>query len=658
MARVLLVDDDARMRARAEETLLALGHAVEIVTNAPDALGRLAGEDIDLVVTDAVLEGGEGLDLAVRASLLGRAVPVILTSRMPSVLQAAQQRARADSIAIAGVLAKPLEPEDTRLLVDAALGMVRDAAANAGPSWLGEDFLRGVDGDVDEYPPARVAYLAARLEATGQLEVAGPTVRARLGFKAGKIVWVEGVPGLLASLDATLPAGPLGAQIGMAVARGIDPTRAMDVAASTLGETLVAWLDAPPAEAWVSWIADWKAPAGSFPLPRTVQRLLVDAHRAGLSAGALEARWARPSPTAGVRARVPEDAPQDRWGLDATALRILREAVAPVAIAELTRRVAPDASRVQDAWRAMDLLRALGLLVPMEVEASPLQAPPPPATEPPHPAEAVSTPRAAPAEPEPTAPPPGDDGMDDPRAARFREARDRMAGQVPLEILELADKRTLGDDEVAAAFRDISKRYHPDVHFNAPPAVRELAEVCFAQVQSAYETLKAPGGLAEAKRWQAARATGAAFVGEKDHNAARMAFRRGEALWRNRDWAGADAQFLDAFQRDPDTWPHALYHAHAGMLTQRLPADKALALVEALLPKHPKNAAEILTVAGHVCKLAGRQPEALTRYRKAVEVDATAHEALREIRLAERRAPPPPPEPKPLFGGLFGGKKG
>jgi DNA-binding response OmpR family regulator len=652
MARVLLVDDDARMRARAEETLATLGHTVEIATTAHAAQERLAAGDVDLVIADVVLEGGEGLDLAVGASLLAQRVPVILVSRMPSVLQAAQQRARADSIALAGVLPKPLEAEETRLLVDAALDMVRAASTTRGPSWLGEEFLRTVDGDAEEFPPVRVAYLAARLEATGQLEVAGPTVRARIGFKAGKVVYVDGVPGLLASLDATLPAGPLGTQIGMAVARGVDPTRAMEVAASTLGDVLVGWTDAPPEEAWVSWIADWKAPPGSFPLPRTLQRLVVDAHRTHATPTALDARWAHPAPTAGVRARLPEDAPQDRWGLDATALRILREASAPVGVTDLARRVAPDATRLQETWRALDLLRVLGLLVPVEVEPTLLQSPAE------TPREPVREPPEAPtgaAPPEPA--PPGDDGLDDPRAARFREARERMAGQVPLEILELSEKRAFGEEEVSAAFRDISKRYHPDVYFNAPPAVRELAEVCFAHVQSAYEALKAPGGLAEAKRWQAARNTGAAFVGEKDHNAARMAFRRGEALWRNRDWAGADAQFLDAFQRDPDTWPHALYHAHAGMLTQRLSGDKALALVEALLPKHPKHAAEILTVAGHVCKLAGRQPDALTRYRKAVEVDATAHEALREIRLAERRAPPPPPEPKPLFGGIFGGKK-
>ncbi len=95
MARLLLVDDDARVRARTAEALRGAGHDVLSADSAEDALQRLAGAPVDAVVADVVLEGVDGLELAAHAARLPRRVSVVLCSALPSVCQAAAQRARA-----------------------------------------------------------------------------------------------------------------------------------------------------------------------------------------------------------------------------------------------------------------------------------------------------------------------------------------------------------------------------------------------------------------------------------------------------------------------------------------------------------------------------------------------------------------------------------
>jgi tetratricopeptide (TPR) repeat protein len=165
-------------------------------------------------------------------------------------------------------------------------------------------------------------------------------------------------------------------------------------------------------------------------------------------------------------------------------------------------------------------------------------------------------------------------------------------------------------------------------------------------VNAAYEALRLPGGLAEARRMLEARGRGVQFVSERDHITARVAFRRGEMLWRNRDWKGADAQFQDAWRLDPQAWPHGLYHAHAGWLAKRLGAAEAVKLLEALQPAEPPRQAEVSFVLGSILKMDGRLDEALARFREAVQKDPNNHEAQREIRLHERRnAPKAPPTP-------------
>ena len=80
--RVLLVEDEPLISEIAVEALEEQGFVVEVVTNALDALRRLAsGRTIDILFTDINLAGGvDGATLARRARQLLPDLPVIYTS--------------------------------------------------------------------------------------------------------------------------------------------------------------------------------------------------------------------------------------------------------------------------------------------------------------------------------------------------------------------------------------------------------------------------------------------------------------------------------------------------------------------------------------------------------------------------------------------------
>jgi tetratricopeptide (TPR) repeat protein len=311
-------------------------------------------------------------------------------------------------------------------------------------------------------------------------------------------------------------------------------------------------------------------------------------------------------------------------------MRVLRLAHRARTVGALIKEGAgSEPGRRDDVLRALDSLQVLGLLVldGGGTEGSPAHG----------------------EGPEPT--------QEDARAVRLGAAYAAMESAHPVVVLELADRRRITDEDVANAYREISRRFHPDTFFNAPPAVRKLAEACFSAVNTAYEALRAPGGLAEARRFLEARAQGLAFVSEKDHIAGRVAFRRAEPLVRNRDWAAADALLVEALRLDPHTWPYALHGAWCGWLAKRLSWREAIAALDALTPTDPVRRAEVQVFAGNILKQEGRVEEAMARYRKALERQPDNRDAQRELRLHDLRKPPGSSSGATLLDGLLKRKK-
>ncbi len=640
MARILVLDEDALARAVLIESLRGMGHETVAAGSTDAAVGAISRRKVDL----AVLVSGPTHDVLVTALALADAPPSLgMIAVAPAGAEPALRRAPV-------TLASRLDaPADLDAIVATVRRLTSPAAApaptarvvldDAPDEWQGAEFLARVDGSSDHFPPSRVLFLAHRVAATGRLTVDDFVDTVEIGVRAGRVVFVEGLPGLLAAVDPALDAGSLAQAVGQGVALGHDVTALLGAAAARVG----AWL-ASAAEGRVRFDAGWTPPPGSFPLPEPVPRLIASGLRRARPQ-ALAASW---DEGRRVFARVPDDADSSRWGLDALAARVLRDTAKPVPASTLARRAGDQGAEV---LRALDFLVAVGLVAVDDAPAvAPTRASPP--------SVAAPLEAARPADPDPVAP--EADEAADPRLEKLRAAEAAFATALPIDVLELGDRKKVGEDDVSNAYREISKRYHPDLYFSAPPDVRALAESCFARVNAAHDALRAPGGLSEARRVLEARGEGRAYVGEKEFSAAKVAFRKGEIAFRNRDWQAADDQLREAVRLDPATWPYALNAAHAGWLSRRLPTKEAVAQLDAIAANTPQRAAEVQFVAGNLYKLAGQPADALARWKAAVERDPNNRDAQRELRLHDRRAPP---APAPAAAGIFsswlgGGKKG
>jgi DNA-binding response OmpR family regulator len=75
MARILLVEDDADVRAVIAEALTGQGHRVAVAADYAAALAVLGSDAPELLITNVVLPGGSGRALARAAAASG--VPVL-----------------------------------------------------------------------------------------------------------------------------------------------------------------------------------------------------------------------------------------------------------------------------------------------------------------------------------------------------------------------------------------------------------------------------------------------------------------------------------------------------------------------------------------------------------------------------------------------------
>jgi len=80
-AHLLVVEDDARLRALVTEALASAGHRVTAVATGGDGLAAAALGDVDLVVLDLNLPDVDGLEVARRLRADGEAAILMLTAR-------------------------------------------------------------------------------------------------------------------------------------------------------------------------------------------------------------------------------------------------------------------------------------------------------------------------------------------------------------------------------------------------------------------------------------------------------------------------------------------------------------------------------------------------------------------------------------------------
>jgi two-component system phosphate regulon response regulator OmpR len=137
-ADVLVVDDDARLRALLSRFLAEQGHRVAVAADAAEARAALGAMAFDLIVLDVMMPGENGLDLVESLRRAGNETPVLmLTARGDPDDRVAGFERGADDY-----LPKPFDPRELALRIRTILRRAAPApaavAAPLGPVQLGE----------------------------------------------------------------------------------------------------------------------------------------------------------------------------------------------------------------------------------------------------------------------------------------------------------------------------------------------------------------------------------------------------------------------------------------------------------------------------------------------------------------------------------------
>ena len=115
MASILVVEDDAEVLAVLKRILEQRKHVVQTATTNQDAHEIIKNGGLDLIISDAVLRGGNGESIAKSADGLG--VPILLISGNPEKIQNLQDGP-------VPFLRKPFRP---RMLITAVNRLLREA---------------------------------------------------------------------------------------------------------------------------------------------------------------------------------------------------------------------------------------------------------------------------------------------------------------------------------------------------------------------------------------------------------------------------------------------------------------------------------------------------------------------------------------------------
>lgn len=103
MSRILVAEDDDAVREFVSRALALQGHAVTAVTDGGRALEALAAQGYDLLLTDIVMPGLDGIALALKVAKSYPEMPVLLMTGYA----AERQRAHNLDALIRRVLLKP-----------------------------------------------------------------------------------------------------------------------------------------------------------------------------------------------------------------------------------------------------------------------------------------------------------------------------------------------------------------------------------------------------------------------------------------------------------------------------------------------------------------------------------------------------------------------
>jgi len=121
MTRLLIVDDDQSTLASLSRAFRMAGYEAVVCDNATRAIALLKSERFDLVFSDVVMPGKDGLSMLAEVRELGIATPIIMVSGQATVDMAV----RATRLGAVDFLEKPISSDKLLLTVENALRLVR-----------------------------------------------------------------------------------------------------------------------------------------------------------------------------------------------------------------------------------------------------------------------------------------------------------------------------------------------------------------------------------------------------------------------------------------------------------------------------------------------------------------------------------------------------
>jgi len=119
MARVLVAEDEESVRQFVARALTHGGHEVAAVENGLLALDMLSAESYDLLLTDIVMPGMDGIALALKVAKENPNIPIVLMTGYA----AEKQRAHNLNVLIYRVISKPFTLKEICDVVNDALAV-------------------------------------------------------------------------------------------------------------------------------------------------------------------------------------------------------------------------------------------------------------------------------------------------------------------------------------------------------------------------------------------------------------------------------------------------------------------------------------------------------------------------------------------------------
>jgi DNA-binding NtrC family response regulator len=120
-AHVLIIDDDANTLASLARAFRLAGHEATVCDNAARALELARSEHFDLILSDVVMPGKDGIALLEELKGAGTASPVVMMSGQATI----EMAVRATRLGAADFLEKPISTEKLLLTVENALKLAR-----------------------------------------------------------------------------------------------------------------------------------------------------------------------------------------------------------------------------------------------------------------------------------------------------------------------------------------------------------------------------------------------------------------------------------------------------------------------------------------------------------------------------------------------------